>query len=583
MKLKVNAGMYTVALSSWQILSSKGKSNFPMLLLALAFMTLAESATVAIVFPLVNALTNNDFSTYQKLSAYIPFAIDDWRNLAVIGSMVLVLFALIIRSVVTYFQNQFIEHERASVSVSLTEKYAHMEFLSIVNVKKTDVERNVLAEVDILFGQFFRPALTIFSNLLLSLFIFGILMTLSPLLTVAALLLFISYVLMLYLVVRRKLTTLGQIRLDQNAKRFSYLSQITRGIKDLKIKRIEDVFVALFSKASHAQADATADTQSITAIPNYILESFILISLMGYFALITSSQTFGEGLLSAQITATFAVGLIRLIPSFKGIFQAIARIRNNATVLNTISDALADYAENSGRKRSISSTATKDGHKIQDLVKIKSLKITNLGFSYPNSHAVFDGLDFDFIGGAWYAITGPSGSGKSTFVDIISGLLEPELGECIANFDDESTRNINNFAEFGAYTPQQSLIFPGNFYENIALGVPSKDIDLGRVEKVAEICQLGPLIREFSNGFQTIVGDGGTTLSGGQAQRIGIARTLYRQPKIIIFDESTSALDEVTEKKILIGIREYLDSSLVLMIAHKKTVIDFCDFSVQIS
>jgi ABC-type bacteriocin/lantibiotic exporter with double-glycine peptidase domain len=170
-------------------------------------------------------------------------------------------------------------------------------------------------------------------------------------------------------------------------------------------------------------------------------------------------------------------------------------------------------------------------------------------------------------------IKGESGSGKSTLLNILCGLLLPTNGEVLVD-----NKNINSFlrsyqSKIG-YVPQKTLLLDDTILENIVFGQHVDDLDFNLIEEVISKSKLKKLINKLPNGLNTIIGERGSFLSGGEQQRLGIARALYKKPEILILDEATNALDEQTERSLLNQIFEFKENITIIVVSHKKLKID---------
>ena len=173
-------------------------------------------------------------------------------------------------------------------------------------------------------------------------------------------------------------------------------------------------------------------------------------------------------------------------------------------------------------------------------------------------------------------VVGPSGSGKTTLINLITGLIKPANGMIKINNENISL-HISAWRKCIGYVPQDVYLIDDTIKKNIAFGIEEKNIDFEKVKKVAKIAQIYDFILSSDDGFETIVGDRGTRLSGGQKQRIGIARALYRDPKIIIFDEATSNLDLENENNLLDEIHKNINECSLILISHRKNSVKYCD------
>jgi ABC-type bacteriocin/lantibiotic exporter with double-glycine peptidase domain len=220
--------------------------------------------------------------------------------------------------------------------------------------------------------------------------------------------------------------------------------------------------------------------------------------------------------------------------------------------------------------------------KRQDPIKFASVKIKNLTFRYNNSlQPVLNNLELEIKKGDFLGIIGHSGSGKSTLVDILIGLLEPE--SAVRTIDGlETDANNRNWRSLFGYVPQDIYILDENFYSNVAFGEEKNEIDRDRVIDSCKKANLHDFITSGKNGYDASLGERGVKISGGQRQRLGIARALYFDPKILILDEGTSALDEKTEEEILNGLHSLKDSISIIMITHKASTLKFCDKVIEL-
>ena len=162
------------------------------------------------------------------------------------------------------------------------------------------------------------------------------------------------------------------------------------------------------------------------------------------------------------------------------------------------------------------------------------------------------------------------------------GLLLPDLG--IIKIDGKKLENLNlsSWQKKISHVPQSIFISDSTLAENIAFGIPKREIDLAKVKTVCEIVCLSDVVENWKNKYQTIVGENGMRTSGGQKQRIGIARALYRGCEVLILDEATSALDQKTEDLILENINKSLNKITLIMIAHRLKSLKKCSRIIEV-
>ena len=175
-------------------------------------------------------------------------------------------------------------------------------------------------------------------------------------------------------------------------------------------------------------------------------------------------------------------------------------------------------------------------------------------------------------------IVGSTGSGKSTFIDLLLGLLEPTSGTIFLNHKQFNKYSRKELSARVGYVPQDVYLLDDTITRNIALGVKDSEIDLDRIKRAAEIAEISNFVTtDLDQGYNSIVGERGAKLSGGQVQRIGIARALYNDPEIMILDEGTSNLDQRTESKILANLVENKKIKILIIVAHRLMTTQKCN------
>ena len=263
----------------------------------------------------------------------------------------------------------------------------------------------------------------------------------------------------------------------------------------------------------------------------------------------------------------FAFAVFRIIPSFSKILNSFQQIKFYIPSLNIVHKYF------------------KSNNKLKDKKLIKSsfnsIKFSEVSFGYRNKNLTLENINFTLRKGDNIGIIGKSGSGKSTFINLLVNLLKPNSGNIYLN-NNLSLDSLNLSKIFG-YVSQSIFLSDDSILNNIAFGIEKDNIDLERVKIVLKLVELNDFVDNLPEGIFSSVGERGMKLSGGQIQRIGIARALYSDPEIIIFDESTSALDSLTEKKIIKTIYSLGKIKTLIIISHKKELLNNCDSIYLIS
>jgi ATP-binding cassette, subfamily B, multidrug efflux pump len=201
----------------------------------------------------------------------------------------------------------------------------------------------------------------------------------------------------------------------------------------------------------------------------------------------------------------------------------------------------------------------------------------NLTFSHGGVR-ILEGIDLQVRAGSTVAVVGPTGSGKSTLVSLLPRLFDPPPGTLFVDGVDVREIPLATLRAAVGFVPQESFLFSASLRENVALGL-AEDA-LPRVEQASEIAQLARDVRDFPKGYETFVGERGLTLSGGQKQRTALARALATDPRILVLDDSLSAVDTETEERILEGLREVMRQRTTFLVSHRVSTVKSADLIV---
>jgi ATP-binding cassette subfamily B protein len=197
------------------------------------------------------------------------------------------------------------------------------------------------------------------------------------------------------------------------------------------------------------------------------------------------------------------------------------------------------------------------------------IEFKNVGFSYDNK-IIMQNLSFKIQPDFSVAFVGESGAGKSTVIKQLTGLIKPQKGNILIDGVDLSDINLNHFYDYISYTSQDSPVFNGTLYENIAF---DKQVSEEEIARVLHLVKLDEFYKTLKNGLLTEVGEKGVLLSGGERQRLALARIFFQKSKIVILDEATSALDNITEESVMNNITEAFQDRTLIIIAHRLSSI----------
>ena len=362
---------------------------------------------------------------------------------------------------------------------------------------------------------------------------------------------------------KKTLNRLGKERFQANLDRFSIISESFGAIKEVKIGRLENVYIGKFSKSSEIYAKNQSIAAIIANLPRHFFEGIAFGGMIILILFLMSKDRNFSNIL--PIVSLYAFAGYRLLPALQLIYSSLSQIRFSKTALESLHNDLSNlnlvksYNDNSKTNIQFKESISFDkihfrySDNMQDVIK-------NLTFSIPASSKI--------------GIVGTTGSGKTTTAEIILGLLDPIDGNLSVDGNVINNRNKRSWQKIIGYVPQQIYLSDDTIRANIAFGVAKEDINQKAVEQAAKIANLHDfVVKELDDQYNTTVGERGIRLSGGQRQRIGIARALYHKPKVIIFDEATSALDNITEKAVMESISNLKSDVTVILITHRISTV----------
>ena len=490
------------------------------------------------------------------------------------NNIAILLIFLIITIFTTKFLFQiFFEWYRANIIYNLDRKissylynyYINLPFKFHVNTNTSKLHRNIQGDATSV-SNIFRSLIIIFTDSLIILGLVSILLYIDWFITFATLL-SLAFTGSIFLFLSGKFNvTLGKKVHKESEKRIKHLINGFEGIKDFIIYDKISNFFELFDKSNKNYANANKYFSIIISFPKIIIEFLfilVILSVLLYFTLI--DQSINQFL---PVMTLIVVSMIRIAPSCFRIITSNQQIKFNKVSIDNIFKDL------------------KYGIRIKNYPKLKKsknfinfnkeIKFKNVNFSYSKGKKILKNLNLNIKKGEFIGIYGSSGSGKSTFLDILAGLFKPNTGKIISDNND-IFQNIKSWRKNIGYVPQKVYLLDENIAKNVSLEFKKHLNDKKSFKEAINIAGL----KNFSNNLKLrqkdSIGEKGGKISGGQAQRVGIARAIYNKPEILIFDEATSSLDKHIEKKIINSIYKLRGKKTVIIVSHKLELLKNCD------
>ncbi|MCC6139069.1 MAG: ABC transporter ATP-binding protein [Nitrospira sp.] len=485
-----------------------------------------------------------------------------------LGGALLVVFVL--KNALTGIQFRlnygFVHEFFRRLSSRLLASYMAQPFVFFLGANCAILSKNVMTETYYVAEQIVAPALMLFSEVLVLLAVIGVLFLYEPVLSLVALGAIGAVLGGIYYFSGQVSRRLGRTRESTSSQMAKVCHESLSGIKDIKVSGTEAYFVGIYDALAAVQTRATALHLTLEQVPKLVIETGVagtLIALILYFK--------GSGTDASGATATLAMYLVaayRLMPSVNRINTSIIRLRYLEAGYAAFAPVLIEALHRNAFEQA----------PVAPLLLEKELVLADVRFRYPGGEVpVLDGIALHVHKGEVVGFVGASGAGKSTLINVILGLLKPDEGQLCVDGRSLTDREIRSWQAAVAYVPQHVFIADDTLAHNVALGTPHEQIDWQRLRHVLDVVQLSDLIKELPEGVSSPVGERGARVSGGQIQRLGIARALYRNRPILVLDEATSALDVETEERIIRALHEDAKDQTILIIAHRYLSLRNCD------
>ena len=386
----------------------------------------------------------------------------------------------------------------------------------------------------------------------------------DPILSVSTFALFAAIAFMLYRVMQVRARNLGEKNRQTNVDSNSLILEVLSSYRELVVKNRRNYYSKKIGDKRHELAAATAELSFMPNISKYVIEITVIVGSLMISAIQFVTQDAAH---AAATLSVFFAASTRIAPAVLRIQQSSLTIRANTGLAGPTLDLIESLGIDALVKEdAVLIDFAHDGF-------IADIQIKDVSLKYPGKDTfAVNNLSLNIKRGEIVAFVGPSGAGKTTLVDILLGILEPENGEVKISGLVPLDAIVKWPGAIG-YMPQDILIANGTIRENVMLGFDAKVEYEEQVAKALNIAQLSEFVLALPFGLDQPMGDRGTSISGGQRQRLGIARAIFTAPKLLVLDEATSALDGETEANISSAIQAFRGDVTVLMIAHRLSTV----------
>jgi ATP-binding cassette subfamily B protein len=554
------------------ILNKKEKIKLVYIVLIMVLSSVVELISIGTVVPVLGVIsdpgsTSNIYANYGALFNILNISEEKINNFLVISFCVVIAICGAFRVYQIRLITNFSFSIGLNISYTIYEKILLQKYEKHILNNSSDIISSITMKVNAVVRGLIYPILNIISGLILIFAILFAVLSISPLLSGITLFSVSITYFFIYTTFRSTLANYSKVLSEKNTSIVQILRESLTNIRDVIIGSKQKYFLESYYETDKEFRNAQAHSFIIQSTPRFFIETSAIIIII----LIASSLPMQASANNSLILMGGIVyGTQRLLPIMQLIYSSISAIKTSHDTVNDTLKFLTDPVENMLEKQQ------------EEIIFNHKLEFKNVSYIYPNTdYTSLKNINLLVSKGSRVGIIGRTGSGKSTFSDILTGLLDPSGGDILIDGMNVKTLNHKKWHTKIGYVPQDINMLDATIAENVAFGVKHESIDFSHVQYAIKSAGADEFISRLENGAHSWAGENGINFSGGQRQRLAIARALYRDFEILVLDEATSALDKFTEKTIQDLIYSADSKKTIFIIAHREELLSKCDVIVE--
>ncbi|HEX7844177.1 MAG TPA: ABC transporter ATP-binding protein [Chitinophagaceae bacterium] len=550
--------MKQILINTWTVLEQKERKQFIWLVMAGVIISILDILALVSLLWIINFY----IQPANKAVDFLPAWLANKDSITLIA-VFFVLFG--IKNIVAYLIAKAHYHFSGNVAIRISQnnlshyqRSAYSEFVNIdsstlirrIALQPFEFAQHVLSGMQQIITQVFLIGITIIAIVIFDFRIFLLLL----------LILLPPVVVVFYFIKKRLAATKKQLR-ESNERSYQYLLDALKGYVEANIYQRNDFFLQRFIAYRRQFSSHLFHSLSLQNLPSRVIEIF---AVLGLFILILIAKTSGNNDSSTLITiGAFMAAAYKIIPG-------IVKVINLAGQVKAYEFAADELISSEAKQNSSSDDVP---------VSINTAGFKNISFKYAES-TVLKNVSFSVSKGDFLGISGVSGKGKTTILNLLLGFLEPVAGEIHINNQITTGKDRQQYWPAIAYVRQQSFFIYDNILRNIILqeDEPGKE----RLDRALKISGLDSVLSTFPEGLNKVITENGKNISGGQQQRIAIARALYKNAELIILDEPFNELDEASTFSLLEHFKQLSAEKMIIMITHDKKSLSFCNKTISL-
>lgn len=553
------------------LISLLGKSiklKFVKLQIMIFITSIINIVSILSIGPLIASLTNFQIvQNYIDKKDYLKnLNLNETEIIGVIIIFIILIFILsnaanIITTNYTYTIARKINNKLFQISLN---NLFSLDYYKFIRNNTSEYINSMTIELGRLNAQIIGPLLNLNSRIIPLIVIIISLTMVNFYLSIGSILIFTLIYFVLFSFLKTVLKNNSKIITKNTEIRHKLLTESFINFKELKIFNAENYFLNELNNVHYKINKSINRNVLISILPKNISEILAII-IFTLIVLILKINNF-KFLEFLPLISIYLIAIYKMLPLVQTIANAYSKVRGNYTALDKINNYLI-----------INENKSVDINLNFKIKNLHSLKIKKVFHSYDAENSILEDIDIDFKSNTITGVIGGSGTGKTTLLNICSGLIKPSRGKIILNEDIEVEENSINLYNFVSYVPQSFYLIDESIKKNIAFGVNETEISDEKIDNAIKISGADKFINTLSNGINSKVGEFGNKFSGGQIQRLAVARAFYKDSPIIILDEVTSNLDKNLSKTIINNIKKYSDKKIVIIVTHDNNLRDSFD------
>ena len=498
----------------------------------------------------------------------------DQQTLVILVFVVLVIFAVKAILAITLIRamTSFLARVESQNAVKITRYIFTGNLDAVQSYSKGEILWAVGGSTAMAFSGVLSNLATLFSEGLLLVLVLSTFFVVDAMATVFVFIYFGLIIITIQLVISRSLKRAGQNAASGSMDSTSAVEDFVEAFREIVIFGKQSFFLDKYQEARYRMARGNAAINFFAGMPRYVVETALMLGVVIFVGFQFVTGQLASGLV---VVGVFLTGGVRIMASLLPLQNAVANIKTQ-TEQSVVAHKLLQEINASSNPNDKEMDSPLQ-YFSEPYAGALGVDLNNVSYSYPSSHQpALSQINISISPGQHIAIIGPSGAGKTTLVDLILGLIQPSFGHVFIG-EQSPHQILSNFPGAISYVPQKPGIVSGTIAENVALGIPLEFIDQELVWEALKAANLADFVRSLPDGIHSSVGNQSDALSGGQIQRLGLARALYEKPRLIVLDEATSALDASSEALITESLKKLGKNVTVIVIAHRLSTVQHSD------